>query len=198
MRRRWRNFCVRGLRTSDLEMIAVEVVDQEKLIVSVPAGVSDLGSRLFMKPGHLSFHMAHPDYHLYTDPAEDPLVPGAVIFPYQYEPERGLLVDSAVAIDGDELASARATESYSGGSEIVLRFTKSGAGKFEALSRAHNQMANGAGVLPFAIVLDGEVLSSPVFIEPISSGTAIISGDFTEAGSTVSSDRDHDPDSGGV
>ena len=53
-----------------------------------------------------------------------------------------------------------------------------GARQFYDLSKLH-QVRTGTGQ-PFAIILDGEILSAPVFNEPIAGGMAMISGDFTE------------------
>ena len=46
------------------------------------------------------------------------------------------------------------------------------------LSTKHNIQSGTE--LPFAIILDGEILSTPVFNEAIAGGSAVISGDFTE------------------
>jgi len=65
-----------------------------------------------------------------------------------------------------------------GNRSVNLQFDADGAKRFYDLSRLHS--TRGGRGLPFVIVLDGEILSAPVFLEPIAGGQAKITGDFTE------------------
>ena len=101
------------------------------------------------------FEAADPDNPL---PAEDRV-------PY--------LVKKRVLISGDELDDAQPTFDPNTNEPVVsFRFNTSGATKF---ARVTEQNVG----LPFAIVLDNEVISAPTIREPIRGGSGIISGSFT-------------------
>jgi len=142
--------------------------------------------------GHIEFYMSSPhDRGMGNDPNAIP-TPGTKLLPveqlgeeapdlsYPAGPEH-LLVKSKPEIIGDEVKSARAT-SNSGSWGISLEFDWEGARKFFELSALHN-MRDGIAQrgLPFAIVLDGVVISNPIFTKAISGESAQISGDFTES-----------------
>lgn len=55
---------------------------------------------------------------------------------------------------------------------VILNFNPEGAALFESITTEHTGQM-------LAIILDGEVISSPVIREPIAGGTATISGNFT-------------------
>jgi len=77
-----------------------------------------------------------------------------------------------VVVSGSDLKDAQARIDQAGAAEITLVFTPEGAKKFgAATARLVGQ--------PLSIVLDGQVLQSPVVEEPIMNGEARISGSFT-------------------
>jgi SecD/SecF fusion protein len=83
-----------------------------------------------------------------------------------------------VELAGDRLSDASAGFDSQTGEPIVnFRFDREGARLFGAITEANVGR-------PFAIVLDGKVLSAPVIREPILGGSGQISGNFTvqEAG----------------
>ncbi|WP_316862360.1 protein translocase subunit SecD [uncultured Cohaesibacter sp.] len=83
------------------------------------------------------------------------------------------LVNKRVLISGDELDDAQPTfDSRTNEPVVSFRFNTSGAKKF---ARVTEQNVG----LPFAIVLDDEVISAPTIREPIRGGSGIISGSFT-------------------
>ncbi len=69
-------------------------------------------------------------------------------------------IDSAVAVE-------RGTQSV-----LEIKLTSSGAKEFGALTET--QVGK-----PVAVLIDGKLISAPVIQEPIRSGRAVISGDFT-------------------
>ena len=90
---------------------------------------------------------------------------GGVSYPVERQP----------VLQGDRLADAAAGFDQQTGQPIItFRFDSVGAKRFAEITRAH------VGE-PFAIVLDGKVLSAPVIQEPITRGTGQISGSFTVA-----------------
>lgn len=87
-------------------------------------------------------------------------------------------VRNSVALGGDRLSDASAGFDPQTREPVVnFRFDRTGAREFGAITEANVGR-------PFAIVLDGEVLSAPVIREPITGGSGQISGSFTveEAG----------------
>ncbi|MFT5407714.1 MAG: SecD/SecF fusion protein, partial [Verrucomicrobiales bacterium] len=141
------------------------------------------------RAAQLTFHMAHPNYSDFigeTDP-DEVIVPGGSFLPYRIgekdDPSaerRYMLVRQKAEIEGDQVKRAYAGNELNKW-KIYLSLQNEGADRFYELSKIHNT-SNGTGQqLPFAIVLDKEIISAPVFNEPIAGGSAVISGDFTEA-----------------
>ena len=81
---------------------------------------------------------------------------------------------SALPYPGDRLTDARAGFDQSSQPVVSFRFDSLGARQFADITRANVGR-------PFAIVLDGKVLSAPVIREPIIGGSGQISGSFTVA-----------------
>ena len=81
-------------------------------------------------------------------------------------------IQDIIAMPGDRLSDARAGFDPQGQPAINFRLDTVGARQFGDITR------NNVG-RPFAIVLDGKVLSAPRINEPIPGGSGIISGSFT-------------------
>jgi SecD/SecF fusion protein len=82
-------------------------------------------------------------------------------------------VEDRIALDGEHLTDARAGFDQRTQQPLVsFRFDSVGARKFAEITEANVGR-------PFAIVLDGKVLSAPVIREPITGGSGQISGSFT-------------------
>ncbi len=86
-------------------------------------------------------------------------------------------VESAPVVTGDELVDAQPSFDQNGQPAVSFRFNVSGARKFG------DYTAENIGS-PFAIVLDGEVVSAPVIQSHIPGGSGIITGNFTVEEST--------------
>ncbi len=83
-------------------------------------------------------------------------------------------------LKGTDLADASAGIPQSGFQwQVNLKFTGEGGDKF--LKATQNISARGQGQNLFAIVLDGETISTPSVDQPIPGGQAQITGTFTEA-----------------
>jgi preprotein translocase subunit SecD len=102
--------------------------------------------------------------------------PGSQIFPFAEDSERAgssIAVRRLGGIRGDSLINARAGVDPNNNENIVnIQFDQQGGQKFAKLTTENVDK-------PFAIILDGEVLSAPNINEPILGGGAQISGSFT-------------------
>jgi protein-export membrane protein SecD len=91
---------------------------------------------------------------------------------------RPLLVEKRIVISGDDIADSSASIDYRTGEPVVnFSFNSAGTRRFARATRDNVGR-------PFAIVLDGEVLSAPVIREPILRGIGQISGNFTAESAT--------------
>ena len=100
---------------------------------------------------------------------------GSEIVPYPDNPLGSpvIAVKRQIMVAGDELIDAQQTfEQQTNAPVVSIRFNGSGANKF---ARTTQQNVN----KPFAMILDGTVLSAPNINEPILGGSAQVSGNFT-------------------
>ncbi|MDZ4308724.1 protein translocase subunit SecD [Allopontixanthobacter sp.] len=102
--------------------------------------------------------------------------PGSQIFPYA---EGSDFAGSSIAvrrlggIKGDSLTNAQqSVDPQTNEAVVTITFDQQGGAKFAKLTTENVNK-------PFAIILDGKVLSAPNINEPIRGGTAQISGNFT-------------------
>lgn len=148
----------------------------ERIVVQVP-GLEDPQAlkELIGKTAKLEFKLvdvtASP-----TDIAAGVVPPGSQIFPYANPDEYGGVPAIAVrrlgGIKGDQLTDARQTFDQQTNEPVVsITFDQQGGAKFAKLTTENVNR-------PFAIILDGQVLSAPNINEPILGGSAQISGGF--------------------
>ncbi|MFD1747493.1 protein translocase subunit SecD [Rhizobium helianthi] len=91
----------------------------------------------------------------------------------QDEEGRPYPIQNRVLISGDRLTDARVAFDPNTSEPVVsFRFDQAGATRFSEVTRQNVGQ-------PFAIVLDGKVLSAPVIREPITGGAGQISGTFS-------------------
>ncbi len=112
-----------------------------------------------------------------SDIAQGIAPPGSQLVPYADPAEGGgapaLAVKRLGGIKGDQLTNAQQSfEPQTNAPVVTITFNQDGGAKFAALT---TQNVN----KPFAIILDGKVLSAPNINEPILGGSAQISGNFT-------------------
>lgn len=100
--------------------------------------------------------------------------PGSEVLPYADPKDgAGIAVKRRLMISGDQLIDAQQGYNQTDNSAIVnIRFDSQGGRKFARVTQ------DNVGK-PFAIILDGKVLSAPRINEPILGGQAQISGNFT-------------------
>ena len=144
----------------------IQQVGADRILVQLP-GVQDPSRvrALLGSTAKLSFHMV----------AEGGIgtrtLPGAT-------DNRQYTIQNYIAMMGDRLSDARAGYDDRTGQPVInFRLDNSGARQFGEITK------NNVGK-PFAIVLDGKVLSAPVINEPILGGSGQISGSFTVAEAT--------------
>ncbi|MBC7133566.1 MAG: protein translocase subunit SecD [Roseovarius sp.] len=111
-----------------------------------------------------------------SDPGESP-GPGNEILPAMNEPGVFYILERAPVVTGEELVDAQPDFDQNGRPAVSFRFNPTGARKFG------DYTARNIGN-PFAIVLDGEVISAPVIQSHIPGGSGIITGNFTVEEST--------------
>lgn len=147
---------------------SIQRLGEDRILVQMP-GVSDPSSlrALLGSTAELTFH------RLAADPGEGrPLGPDALRLPMA-DGSGSIVIETRPALDGERLADASAAFSQQTSAPVVhFRFDTEGATTFGELTKELVGQ-------PFAIVLDGKVLSAPVIQEPILGGSGEISGSFT-------------------
>lgn len=100
--------------------------------------------------------------------------PGSQVLPYANPADgAGIAVQRRVMVSGDQLIDAQqGFEQQSNRPVVNIKFDSQGGRKFARTTQ------DNVGK-PFAIILDGKVLSAPRINEPILGGSAQISGNFT-------------------
>lgn len=142
---------------------------EDRIVVQLP-GVGDPEhiKTLLGETAHMTFQLVDPSV---TSTAGTP-PPGVEFLPTQSDPHQRIAVRTRVDVDGGDLTDARAaTDQQSGEWVVNFTFNAVGARRFADITRANVGR-------PFAIVLDGKVISSPVIREPITGGRGQISGSF--------------------
>jgi protein-export membrane protein SecD len=150
---------------------------QDRILVQLP-GVDNPEhvKALLGKTAKLTFQLVDTTTTV-EDARRGKMPPGDEILP-SVENSRGqntgpsfYLVRKRVMVGGDTLTDAQAT--FSNNEPVVsFRFDAAGARRFGDATRENVGK-------PFAIVLDGKVVSAPNIREPITGGSGIISGSFT-------------------
>ena len=145
----------------------------DRVVVQLP-GVQDPGriKALLGTTAKMSFHLLDESGTRAQRGARLP--PGVELLP---SAERGsnelYAVRRRAMLEGDRLVHATASfDQQTGEAVVTFRFDSQGARRFADITRANVGK-------PFAIVLDGKVLSAPVIREPITGGSGQISGSFT-------------------
>lgn len=152
-----------------------------RILVQVPGlQDSDRLKKILESTAKLTFRMVDTSMAPETALQSRPPLDSEVLFEAQ-DPQNPLpddqrtpyLVNKRVLISGDELDDAQPTfDSQTNEPVVSFRFNTSGATKFARITEQNVGM-------PFAIVLDNEVISAPSIREPIRGGSGIISGSFT-------------------
>jgi len=97
---------------------------------------------------------------------------GRMVLPDATRSDLFYILDSKDVVSGSDLTNAQAAFDQNNRPAVSFQFNPSGGRKFGAYTR------NNIGS-PFAIVLDGEVISAPVIQSHIPGGSGIITGNFS-------------------
>ena len=145
-----------------------------RILIEVPGlnSAEDL-IKLIGTTAKLTFH---PVVSRTTDENARP-GPRQIKLPSLNEPGVWYILEETPVVTGEELKNAQPSFDRNGLPAVSFQFNPSGARKFGEYT------AENVGS-PFAIVLDGEVISAPRINEPIPGGSGIISGSFTIEEST--------------
>jgi preprotein translocase subunit SecD len=153
----------------------------DRILVQLP-GVRDPEriKALLGKTAKMTFHLLAPNATV-EDALAGRIPPGAELLPAvgEADPATGkarlYVVQKRVMVSGDSLIDAQPSfDSRTNEPVVSFRFDTVGARKFGDVTKENVGR-------PFAIVLDGKVISAPVIREPILTGNGQISGDFTVA-----------------
>ncbi|MBE0452202.1 protein translocase subunit SecD [Roseovarius autotrophicus] len=146
----------------------------ERILIQVPG----IGSAAELKAliGTTAQLTFQPVVSRSSDPGENPGA-GNEILPSIDEPGVYYILERAPVVTGEELVDAQPDFDQNGRPAVSFRFNPTGARKFG------DYTAQNIGN-PFAIVLDGEVISAPVIQSHIPGGSGIITGRFTVEDST--------------
>ena len=149
---------------------------EDRILVQLP-GVDDPErvKRLIGQTAKMNFHLVDERYQ---PGGALPATPPPGSFFAQLEDNRGgaqrsltYVLRRRVMVSGENLVDSQ--PSFEQGQPVVsFRFDSLGARKFAQVTRTNVGK-------PFAIVLDGKVISAPVIREPILGGSGIITGGFT-------------------
>ena len=148
----------------------------DRIVVQVP-GLQDPDQvkELVGKTAKLEFKLVDQTA-LPADVAQGIAPPGSQIFPYAAGSDfegTSIAVRRLGGIQGDNLIGAQQGFDQQTNEPVVnIQFDQQGAARFGTLTQQNVNK-------PFAIILDGEVLSAPNINEPILGGNAQISGGFT-------------------
>ncbi len=147
----------------------------DRILVQLP-GIDDPErlKRLLGKTAKLSFHLVDQTV-ADTDLVRGKLPPGTMKLPSDDEVDdvgnpRMYPIRKRIMVDGDSLVDSQPT--FQDNQPVVsFRFDASGSKKFGRVTQKNVGK-------PFAIVLDGKVISAPVIREAILGGSGVISGSF--------------------
>ncbi|MGV1013931.1 MAG: protein translocase subunit SecD [Methyloceanibacter sp.] len=147
---------------------------RSRVLVQVP-GVHDVQrlKALIGETGKLEYKMVDPSADAAQAEATKQVPPGDVLVYSTDDPPIPYVLRDQVLVSGENLVDAQpGFDGRTGEPVVTFRFDAAGAKRFGKVTQEN------VG-LPFAIVLDGKVVSAPVIREPILGGTGQISGNFS-------------------
>lgn len=146
----------------------------DRILIQVPG----IGSAAELKAliGTTAKLTFNPVIRRTTNPAEEP-GPRNLLLPAADEEGLYYVIEESPVVSGEDLVDSQPAFDQNGQPAVNFRFDPSGARAFGDYTAANI----GA---PFAIVLDGEVISAPTIQSHIAGGSGIITGNFTIEEST--------------
>ncbi len=148
---------------------------ENQILVQLP-GVTDRERAIEMvgRVAHLEFRLVNADSNAFAEALKGNVPEGFEVLPMSKDGGAPILVAKESALGGEAVKDARVDFDNRSGMQpkISLSFNDAGAKTFGDLTTKHVNER-------LAIVLDNKVLSAPNVREPILTGTAEITGDFT-------------------
>lgn len=148
----------------------------DRILLQVP-GLEDpeMLKNLLGKTAKMTFHLV--DLNATQGDIESGRVGyGSLVLPSVEKDDRGHAIKYAIGrkalLTGEQLVDAAPTRDQMGRPAVNFRFNPMGARKFGDITTENVGK-------PFAVVLDGEVITAPRINEPIIGGSGIITGQFT-------------------
>jgi len=142
---------------------------EDRIVIQVPGiGSADELKALIGTTAQLTFN---PVISRTSDP-DAQVGSGEVLLPSLDEPGAFYVLERRPVVTGEELTDAQPSFDQNGSPAVNFRFNPQGARKFGDYTLQNIGS-------PFAIVLDGEVISAPVIQDHIPGGSGIITGNFT-------------------
>lgn len=146
----------------------------DRILIQVPGiGSAEELLAIIGKTARLSFH---PVVNRTTDPNAAPGLDN-VLYPSMTEKGVYYILEKRAVVTGDQLVDSQPAFDQNGQPAVNFRFNPGGGAAFGAYTAANIGK-------PFAIVLDGQVISAPVIQSHISGGSGIITGNFSPEEST--------------
>ncbi len=146
----------------------------DRILIQVPGiGSADEVKAIIGTTAQLTFQ---PVVSRTTNAETSPGV-GNELLPSVDEPGMYYVLEQAPVVTGEQLTDAQPAFDQNGRPAVNFRFNPQGARKFGDYTAANIGS-------PFAIVLDGEVISAPTIQSHIPGGSGIITGNFTIEEST--------------
>lgn len=162
----------RRLDSTGTKEISITRQGAERIVVQAP-GQSDPAEleRLVGQTAQLTFQMVDVENSV-QEAVAGAVPPGSELL----TDDQGVpyLVKRRILVSGENLTKAEVTTDQNGQTAIGFRFDGSGARRFGEATAANIGK-------PFAIVLDGKVISAPTIRSAITGGTGVIEGSFTIA-----------------
>ncbi len=143
----------------------------DRILIQVPGiGSAQELKELIGTTARLTFHpVVSRDVAADTRPTADQLA-----LPSLDEPDRTVLLERTPVVTGDDLVDSQPGFDQNGQPAVTFRFNPAGARAFGVYT------ASNVGA-PFAIVLDGEVVTDPTIRDAITGGSGQITGSFDVA-----------------
>ncbi|MEX5729330.1 preprotein translocase subunit SecD [Rhodovulum iodosum] len=147
---------------------------EDRILIQVPGiGSAAELKELIGTTARLTFH---PVVSRTEDPDQEPGLRN-VLYPSMEDQGVYYILEQTAVVSGEDLTDAQPAFDQNGRPSVTFRFNPSGGRQFGTYT------SENVGS-PFAIVLDGEVISAPVIQEPILGGSGQITGNFTVEEST--------------
>ena len=141
----------------------------DRILIEVPGiGSAEELKQLIGTTAKLTFN---PVVQQTSNAAADP-GPRNSLLPASDEAGVYYIISDEAVVSGEELTDAQPSFDQNGQPAVSFKFNVSGARKFGEYTGAHINE-------PFAIVLDGAVISAPRINQAITGGSGIITGNFT-------------------